>query len=252
LITSRTPSQFDAEKPLLDTCRATVCDMMVKYGWGLVSEGDLVDRVLRLVLESDTRSKLRTLVLQEYTLILYDACRQNSDDQRKEQAFAELYRFIYRTAIRKWPDMAEDLAQQALLLVYEQIENCRSPGAFLKFALFKLRQAETQHTRVLEKTRIEKQGDQDWQGYVERYTPSPHWQTTQREQLQILLEAISQIPDTRKREAIVLKYFMGLSDQEIAARMGITTNNVRVLRNRGIGRLKRDGDLMRYFRGQDE
>jgi len=226
--------------------------MMVKYSWGLVSEGALVGRVLSLVPESGSRSKLRTLALQEYTLILYEACRQSVDDQRKEQAFAELYRFIYRTAIRKWPETAEDLTQQALLLVCEQIENCRNPGAFLKFVLFKLRQAETQHTRVLEKNRAEKQEDRDWQGSDERHTPSPHWQTTQREQLRILLQAISQIPDTRKQEVIILKYFMGLSDKEIAARMGITTNNVRVLRNRGIGRLKQDGDLVAYFKGQDE
>ena len=248
---SRISSQFDVENALLDSCRATVRDMMVKYEWKLVSEGELVGRVLANAPRTAARSKLRTLALQEYTLILYKACRQSNDQSQREQAFAELHRFIYRTAVSKWPDMAEDLAQQALLLVHEQIESCRKPGAFLKFALFKLRQAETQLTRVLEKTRVEEQGEHHQQGYASGQQPSPHFQATQREQLQVLLQAISQIPDTRKQEVIILKYFMELSDEEIATRLAVTANHVRVLRNRGIGRLKKDANLTRYFTGYD-
>lgn len=247
----RTSSQFDAENSLLDSCRATVRDMMVNYEWRLAAEKELIDRVIAIAPESVTQSKLRTLVLQEYTLILYEACRQNDYDQRKELAFTELYRFIYRAAIRKWPDMAEDLAQQALMLVYEQIEHCRKPAAFLKFALFKLRQTETQLTRVLEKTRAEGQEEPYHQRCAGGQSPSPYMQAIRSEQLQVLLQAISQIPDSRKQEVIIHKYFLGMSDEEIAMRLDITANHVRVLRNRGIARLKKDVNLLRYFINDD-
>ena len=41
-------------------------------------------------------------------------------------------------AARQRPELAEDAAQEALLLIYENIGTCRDPRAFLKFAIYQL------------------------------------------------------------------------------------------------------------------
>ena len=62
------------------------------------------------------------------------------------------------------------------------------------------------------------------------------WLQTVRNELARLLD---ELPDMQ-RTAIVMRYFSESDDQEIAARLGTTTVNVRVLIHRGIKKLNRD------------
>ncbi len=47
----------------------------------------------------------------------------------------------------------------------------------------------------------------------------------------------------RERQVIVLKYVEGVSDEVISQRTGLSVGNIRVLRTRGIGRLRLDQRL---------
>ena len=67
------------------------------------------------------------------------------------------------------------------------------------------------------------------------------------EQIEALLAALGRLPDPQKRAVIMLRFFGGLSDQEIGRRLQITPNHVRVLRHHAIQRLRRDPALQRFF-----
>ena len=54
----------------------------------------------------------------------------------------------------------------------------------------------------------------------------------------LLYQALKHL-EPRKREILLLQYFSGLSQKEIAAAMGLTPENVRILAHRGKLELKR-------------
>lgn len=186
--------------------------------------------------------ELRRAALYHYTLVLYKACRQTEDRELREQAYGELFRYLYRAAHNRWPDLAEDVTQRALVLVYEQIERCRQPGAFLAFALYKLRHAWQQERPATGMVGLED-------------GPDPVQDRTEPDrgrQIRALVSAIRRLPDERRRLAIFLKFFGGLTDEEIAARLGVTPGHVRVLRHRGLAELRGDRQLAGDFGWPDD
>lgn len=229
-------------------CRYIVRDLIRRYEWALLSEDELAELVLGSVESEISPAEVGRLAKHYYAIAMYEACRQDEDHDRREQGYYELSRYLFRAAYNRWPELAEDATQRALLLVYEQIGRCRSPGTFLAFALYKLRQAFKQepHARSKEEVEIEpepgpgsagQEGAEAWT-YLEG-----------QERCQMLLEAIQRLPNDLMRKAVLLKYLEGLSDAEIGERLEITANYVRVLRHRGIRLLKKDKHLTEYFQG---
>lgn len=229
---------------LLQSCRRVAHKLMKQYEWTLLPADDLAKQMRGAIKPEAPEAELERVAKHYYTHALYQACLQEEDRQRRDRAYRELSRYLYRAAYNRWPELAEDAAQRALILVFEQIERCREPGAFLAFALWKLRHAFqiVQRARGKELTR-----DEITQRNPARKQPSAHSHLAQKEQLHILIEAIGRIPDGRKRQAIVLKYVAGLSDEEISARLDVTEGYVRVLRHRGIERLRENEQLRGYF-----
>jgi len=226
------------------TCRCVVRELIEKYDWALLQEDDLVALVLDSVQPAAPPAELKKQARHHYTTTLYEACRQDQDPARRERGYHELFRYLYRAAYNRWPELAEDATQRAIVLVYEQIERCRHPGAFLAFALGKLRHALQQEQQA--------RGSDPHSGEVIRSSTEIRQATIQprlgwKERLEVLVEAIQRLPDERKRKAILLKYFGGLSDEEIGAHLGITVANVRVLRHRGLARLREDKQLREYL-----
>jgi len=178
--------------------------------------------------------------MQHYTTALYEACRQTQDPERRERGYEELYRLLYRVAYNRWPELAEDATQRALVLVYEQIDRCRNPVAFVAFALGKLRHAFQQEQRARGRELLL---DEKVQHVARDERATPPDCLEKQERLQALLDSITQLPDKHQQQAIILKYFAGLSDNEIGARLEFTANHVRVLRHRGLQRLRQDARL---------
>jgi RNA polymerase sigma factor (sigma-70 family) len=225
-------------------CRRIVRALIGKYGWALLREDDLVELVLGSAQPGISAAEVERLAKHHYTIALYEACWQGDDPDRRERGYGELFRFLFRAAHNRCPDLAEDVTQRAIVLVYEQIDRCRSPGTFLAFALNKLRHALQQEQPVwgrevpLDET-CRSSGDGS-------LTASPS-ELDRQERLQVMLDAIGRLPDERQRQAILLKFFGGLSDEAIGARLDITAGHVRVLRHRGISRLRQDERLREYF-----
>lgn len=233
-----------AEPPLREKCRRVVRALIAKHRWTVVTEDALVDLIADAPLLDGSPVALEQLAMQHYTIVLYEACRQTEDLDRRERGYHDLFRLLYRVAHNRWPTMAEDITQRALLLVYRQIDHCHNPAAFLSFALFKLRHAAQQEQRARGR---EFPSDEAHQGALaEERAPLPA-ALLQQERVQALLDAIRRLPDVRKRQIILLHFFGGLDDEELSERLGITAGHIRVLRYRALQRLRKDRRLQDYF-----
>jgi RNA polymerase sigma factor (sigma-70 family) len=225
------------------SCRAAVQTLIARYEWALLSEDDLVERVAGMMPQPAVSHDLEKLIISQYVLALYEACRQSDDLSRRELGYGDLFRYLYRAAYNRWPDIAEDVTQRALMLIYRQIDRCQTPAAFLIFALFKLRHAAQQEQRARST------------GQPLESLP-PHLQETQeafeeslleQEQLRVIADAINRIPDARKRQALILRFLGGLNDDEISTRLGVSVGHVRALRFRAVQQLREDTHLREYF-----
>ena len=234
----------------VDLCLAHRCvvhDLIEQYGWTLLTEEELLERMLNAQPDASP-DQVGRLAERQYTIALYEACRQQRDRDLRERGYRELHSLLYRTADRRWPELAEDAAQRALVLVYEQIDRCRDPGAFVAFTLFKLRHALKQERRARGQEEYLEERVQD-DVSADLATLPAHLE--QQDRRRALVAAIQRLPDERQRQAILLKFLSGLSDEEIGERLEITVGYVRVLRHRGLGRLRKDQALAASASGQD-
>jgi len=225
-------------------CRRVVQTLTGNYGWVLLCEDDLVALVLESAPVEASPSELERLTIHQYTIILYEACRQAQNRDRREQGYRELFRFLFRAACNRWPDLAEIVTQRALVLVYEQIDRCQNKGTFGAFALNKLRQAFKDVMR--DRGKESAWAEIGIAGGVDEWA-TDQMQLDQEESLRVLIDAIRHLPEKRQQKVILLRFFGGVSDEAIGARLGITVSNVRVLRHRGLKQLKKDEQLRRYF-----
>lgn len=222
----------------LALCRSVVGRLRAAYGWALIEEEALMELVLAAAPPAPDAPVLEYLARDQYNRALWAACRQGADPARREQAYAELQRYLYRAAYNRRPTMAEECVQRALELVFTKIETCREPGAFLTFALAKLRQALREEAD--EAARVASAEEAPEQATPADATTAD---VEDRERAALLLAAIGRLRDTRQRATLVLKFFHSYDDQQIAARLEITPNHVRQLRHRALARLREDPDL---------
>lgn len=144
----------------------------------------------------------------------------------------ELYRkysrelYLYLCSLSHDPGLSEDLLQEtflkALLSLSESHTNMRAwlylVARNLYFNHVKKRQKDCPMDA------LEGQADERDRGILE--------QTVLDEEKRFLYEGIGKLT-AKKREVIILQYFGGFSQKEIAAMMHITPENVRVLASRG-------------------
>lgn len=223
-------------------CLSVVRPLHQARQWTLLTPEELAERVLALTPPASTAEQLAALARDRYSRELYAACAQDGDLARREQAFRELHAWLFRAAQRRRPELAEDAAQRAIELVFQHLPSCREPGAFAFFALGKLRQALTEQSRPRARA-IEREAPLV-AGEIVEVSQQTADLAEQREQLRAIAAALARLPDQRQREAVVLKFFGGLSDQAIGARLAITPTSVRVLRYRALERLRRDPQFL--------
>jgi len=197
-------------------CRWVARDLIGKFGWHLLSEEEFTVRAVATLAEKPRMSPAQAC-LNVYSRTLYNACQ---DVRQQEQAYMELHYYLYRIAYSRRPDLAEDATQKALLLVYEQIDTCRSPDTFLRFAQWKLRQALTDIGRKGRKFSPDPLELEEW-----REDPSARTEMQRIETAVDMSDCIRTAWEEHPRahdqlRAVVWKYMYGLSNQEIAAVLG--------------------------------
>src|SRR5262245_25752235 len=90
-------------------CHDIVKTLTEKYQWGLLSAEELGVLVLATAPAAASTAELERLAKHHYTIVLYEACRQTQNPSRCEQGYQELFRFLFRVAYHRWPDLAEDI-----------------------------------------------------------------------------------------------------------------------------------------------
>lgn len=238
------PSQEHPPPTREELCRSTARRLRAAHGWTLLDDDALAALALAAAPPDAGPAAIEALARDRYSRELWSACRPSAAAPRREAAYADLQRYLYRAAYNRRPAAAEECAQRALELVLAQVERCREPGAFLTFALNKLRHA-------LREAADDERRRQPAHPPPEAATPpdAVHADAEARALAAALLAALGRLRDARQRQVVVLKFFGGLDDQAIAARLEITPNHVRVLRHHAMTRLRADEDLAGWRRG---
>lgn len=221
----------------VQTCHQTIRTLMTQFQWTLATEEELATPVLLRMPEVSSATALKQLIVHIYAEMLYNACRQTSDTQRRERGYTDLFRFLYRFAYKRSPERAEDLVNQTLLSVYEHIEECREPGAFLSFAWWKLR-AVMKKIRPQDEMLLPLFEEHDQAPTIPE-DEGPEAQVLRTEHLQWMFDVIYQTLKQREQDVIILTYFGGYNDRDISERLSLSLANVRVIRHRALEKLRR-------------
>jgi RNA polymerase sigma factor (sigma-70 family) len=160
---------------------------------------------------------------------------RSTDPPGAETAVAGLFTARYPELVRLagllGADDPEDIAQEAFARLLRSHGSLRDSGAalaYLRATVCNLTRNRRRHLRV---ARLRTPS--------ERYeTESPEHTALLREEHREVITALAALP-VRRREAIVLRYWLGLSEAEIAAAMGISAGTVKSQISRGLAVLGR-------------
>jgi RNA polymerase sigma factor (sigma-70 family) len=237
-------------------CSAIVQELMEDNDWHLLTEDAFVQAVLERVPpeRSNEPGQLRKWCINTYCRqALHPACRGALGEQKRNRGFEELATYLHRLAHRKWPQIAEDAVQEALVTVYDRVEQCRNPGAFLAFAIQQLRDAAKKlskvETRKLSLDELLKYGDISADKAVgmaeeEGVEDAALYADLKRQVAARIEQVRQQNPRAhRQLDAVWLRYFRELSNAEIATVLKTTPENVSVLINRGLKKLRKNKQL---------
>ena len=139
-------------------------------------------------------------------------------------AFEEFYRARYLAMVRlafglvDTPEAAEEITQDAFAEVFVRWNRLDNPGGYLRTAVVNGARSELRKRDVRRRIR------------PGRPQPVPAQQD-------YLLDALERLP-TRRKTALVLRYYGDLSEREIAETMGIRPGTVKSLLSGGLAQLR--------------
>lgn len=154
-------------------------------------------------------------------------------------AEAELYRLLAprarRYGLRHLRDAhaAADLMQQVMALTIERLRDgrLREPERVLSFVLGACR-----HT-VMDLRRGERRREDLLQRYADAL-PVADLQVAPRLDHQRVADCLGRLPE-RERSVLVMTFYDDQSSEAVGRQLGLTAGNVRVIRHRGIDKLRR-------------
>jgi len=137
-----------------------------------------------------------------------------------------------------WRDESDvaDLVQETLVRVYESARNERPrlPQPFLFMVARNLMVDKIRQKRVVS---IDRMLDFEWSNIVDD-TPSPEQHTAAREELRLLQDALGELPQPC-RDIVMLRKIEGISQRDVAQRLGLTEDAVEHLIAKGMRLLKK-------------
>jgi RNA polymerase sigma-70 factor (sigma-E family) len=151
-----------------------------------------------------------------------------------EVSVAELFKARYPEMVRLagllGADDAEDVAQEAFARLVRRYASLRDPDAalgYVRATVCNLTRNRIRHLRVV-RLRTPAAADE----------ASSEHAAIQREDHREVLAALAALP-VRRREAIVLRFWLDLSEREIAAVMGVSVGTVKSQVSKGLAALGR-------------
>jgi RNA polymerase sigma-70 factor (sigma-E family) len=150
---------------------------------------------------------------------------------------AELYREHFASLVRLASLLvhdtatAEDVTQDAFAKVYlawGRIRDREKALAYVRSAVLNGARSHMRHLHVVESHRPESRGD----------APSAETGALEHENHRAMIAALRALP-VRQRECLALRYYLGLSEAEIAETLGISAGSVKTHTHRGIAALEK-------------
>lgn len=148
--------------------------------------------------------------------------------------YEQHWRSLVRLAVLLVDDVAsaEDVVQDAFIGLHRRSGELRDPNAALAYvraavvnlsrSVIRRRQTVRKHLRVAEP----------------EATPAADYDVLLRDEHRAALEAVRSLPP-RQREVLVLRYWSGLSEREIAQTLGISPGSVKSSASRGLASVQR-------------
>ena len=146
------------------------------------------------------------------------------DERVIATVFDDFYRAEYLPMVRlalglvDTPESAEEIAQDAFAKVFERWDRLGNPGGYLRTAVVNGARSELRKREVRRRIGL----------------GQPQQVSVQQD---YLLDALEQLP-TRRKTAVVLRYYAGLSEREIAETMGVRPGTVKSLVSGGLAQLR--------------
>ncbi|HTT13375.1 MAG TPA: sigma-70 family RNA polymerase sigma factor [Burkholderiaceae bacterium] len=161
------------------------------------------------------------------------------------EAEAELFRLLAPRARRyglrhlRDPHAAADLMQQVLALTIEQLRSgaLREPGRVVSFMLGACR------LTVMDQRRGDRRREELLRRYAEAL-PAEVTHIAPRLDHERVTECLDRLPE-RERAVLVMSFYDDQPSETVGAQLGLSAGNVRVIRHRGIDRLRRCVDAGR-------
>lgn len=229
-------------------CRETVNLLLTRHGWQLLERDEFIRHTLQSLDEGIATDAYRAAT-NVYAHALYRACSWAEGPERQNLGYRELFRYLYDSALRRYPDLCEDATQRALERIYATFERCRQPGAFLAFAFHQLMDAvRTLRRQERPTTRsLEAPVDVDRTPLAE-LLPDPQQDDVARRvidhELRVSFHRLaSEFQQKHPRAvqqfaALWMKYVEGLDDKTISQKLNTSVSNVYVLRSRALKKLQ--------------
>lgn len=153
-------------------------------------------------------------------------------DSAVEQLYAGHYRQLVRLAVLLVRDRetAEEVVQDAFVAMHGRWSRLRDPdnaAAYLRQAVVNRARSALRHRGVVERHRPTAVPDE----------PGADEAVLAADRRRQVLDALARLSD-RQREVLTLRYFLDLSEQEIASTLGISPGSVKSHASRGAAALR--------------
>lgn len=247
---------------LRQLCERLVPEVLARRGYKLV-----VDQVAFIAevfgeaqarLPNNRRSVEKIVedaVVNRYGFIWHEACRA-AGTLRQRQAFEELHHYLYPIALhhagREVP-AAEDSAQAALFIVWQQLDRIKDPGAFARFASVivyheVLRRLKETDGIARESDGLQLEDMPDDPNQSKRTLPESQAQPTSGvtiESRAALEVAIRDCLPKAPYAAVIIELFLNEKGfVQVADELHTTVQNVWVLKSRALKQLKKCQNLL--------
>jgi RNA polymerase sigma-70 factor (sigma-E family) len=161
-----------------------------------------------------------------------------------DEAIAELYTAHWTGLVRlAWlllrdDQLAEEVVQDAFIAVHRRWDTIRDRGradAYLRRAVVNGARSSLRHRGVEERYLAREQGERT--AYGAGAEPGPEDRALEHETHDAMLTALGRLPQ-RQREVLTMRYYLDLTEAEIADALEISAGSVKAHAHRGLATLR--------------
>lgn len=134
--------------------------------------------------------------------------------------------------------LAEEVVQDAFIAVHRrwgELRSEKSAAAYLRRAVVNGARSGLRHRGVEQRYLAREQGERTAYGAV--HETSPEQRALEHESHDTIIKALGRLPQ-RQREVLSMRYYLDLSEAEIAEALGISAGSVKAHAHRGLASLR--------------